>query len=331
MQIRAPDSAEASTDAAATHENRICIIGCGNVGMAAAYALIQSSFVRQLVLIGSEEEKVEGEVMDLQHAVAVPMRSPIAVTKGDYADAGQSSIVVIAAGVATTEAEASRLDLAEANAAVIREIVGELRANGFKGILIVATNPVDVLAQVAHDVSGLPARQVIGTGTLIDTARLRGMIADICDVEPRAVEAFVIGEHGDSEIAVWSGARVGGVRLDRYPGADRLPAPAEMLDHVRQAAHEVIRRKGHTAYAIGLAIQRICEAVLRNERAVLPVSTLLDGEYGLSGIYLGTPCIIGKNGVEQIIALDLNEDEKAGLIASATALKAAYDSVSHQA
>lgn len=317
----------ADTTAAATHENRVCIIGCGNVGMAAAYALIQSSFVRELVLVGRDHEKVEGEVMDLEHAVAVPMRSPVTIMKGTYADAGQSSIVVIAAGAATSDTETSRLDLIGKNVGIIREIVGELKENGFKGILIVATNPVDILAQVACDVSGLPAGHVIGTGTLIDTARLRGLLADACSVEPRAVDAFIIGEHGDSEIAVWSSARIGGVPLDQYPGADKLPSRADMLERVREAAPEVVRRKGHTAYAIGLAIQRICEAVLRNERAVLAVSTLLDGEYGLNGVYLGTPCVVGKNGVQQVIALPLNEVEQAGLMASAATLKETYETV----
>ena len=327
MTITQGDDTARDTTAAATHENRVCIIGCGNVGMAAAYALIQSSFVRELVLVGREDEKVEGEVMDLEHAAAVPMRSPVTITKGSYVDAAQSSIVVIAAGAATSDTEASRLDLVGKNVGIIRDIVSDLKENGFKGILIVATNPVDVLAQVAHDVSGLPAGRVIGTGTLIDTARLRGLLADACCVEPRAIDAFIIGEHGDSEIAVWSGARIGGVPLDKYPGADQLPSRAEMLERVRQAAPEVVRRKGHTAYAIGLAIQRICEAVLRNERAVLAVSTMMDGEYGLHGVYLGTPCVVGKNGVQQVITLDLNNEERAGLMASATMLKETYGAV----
>lgn len=309
------------TSASATHANRVCIIGCGRVGMASAYALIQSSFIRELVLVGQSEEKTEGEVMDLEHAVAVPMKSPIKVINGDYAEAARSSIVVVTAGEATSGPDMSRLDLLSKNVEIIRDIVGKLRAEGFAGVLVVASNPVDILAQVAQEVSGLPAGQVIGTGTLVDTARLRGLLADELGVEPRAVDAYIIGEHGDSEIAVWSGARVAGVALGRYPGARALPDYGDLLDQVRRAAPEVVKRKGHTAYAIGLCVQRICEAVLRNEHAVLAVSVLLQGEYGIEGVYLGTPCVVGKNGVERVIELELDPGERDGLRALADLLK----------
>ncbi len=312
---------DADTSAPATHENRVCIIGCGRVGMASAYALIQSSFIRELVLVGKSPDETEGEVMDLQHAVAVPMKPPIEVINGSYADAARSSVVVVMAGAATSGPEESRLDLLSKNIDVMRDIVGKLKAEGFTGILVVASNPVDILAQVAQEVSGLPAGQVIGTGTLIDTARLRGLLADELGIEPRAVDAYIIGEHGDSEIAIWSGARVAGVKLGRYPGARALPDYADLLDQVRRAAPEVVKRKGHTAYAIWLCVQRICEAVLRNERAVLAVSALLQGEYGIEGVYLGTPCVVGKNCIERVIELELDAEERKGLLASATLLK----------
>ncbi len=310
------------TSASATHQNRVCIIGCGRVGMASAYALIQSSFIRELVLVGRSPEKTEGEVMDLEHAVSVPMKSPIRVINGSYADAARSSIVVIAAGQATGGSETSRLDLFEANAAIVRDIVGKLKDEGFDGVLVMASNPVDLLVQVALDVSGLPNGQVIGTGTLVDTARLRGMLAEEFGIEPRGVDAYIIGEHGDSEIAVWSGVRVAGVPLQRYPGARSADHYGEMLERVRKAAPEVVKRKGHTEYAIGLCVQRICEAVLRNEHAVLAVSTLLSGQYGLDDVCLGTPCVVGKNGIEHIVELDLDAEERAGLHRSATVLKA---------
>lgn len=310
------------TSASATHQNRVCIIGCGRVGMASAYALIQSSFIRELVLVGRSPEKTEGEVMDLEHAVSVPMKSPIRVINGSYADAARSSIVVIAAGQATGGSETSRLDLFEANAAIVRDIVGKLKDEGFDGVLVMASNPVDLLVQVALDVSGLPNGQVIGTGTLVDTARLRGMLAEEFGIEPRGVDAYIIGEHGDSEIAVWSGVRVAGVPLQRYPGARSADHYGEMLERVRKAAPEVVKRKGHTEYAIGLCVQRICEAVLRNEHAVLAVSTLLSGQYGLDDVCLGTPCVVGKNGIEHIVELDLDAEERAGLQRSATVLKA---------
>jgi L-lactate dehydrogenase len=311
--------------APALHENRVCVIGCGNVGMASAFALLQSELIRELVLIDRNEDKAEGEVMDLQQAIAVPMTSPVKVTVGDYKDAANSSIVVITAGVASDDPQVSRLELLGENIKIIREIVGKLKAENFDGILIMTTNPVDILAQVAQAESGLPASRVISTGTIIDTARLRVMLAEELAIEPRAVDAYVIGEHGDSEIAVWSAARIAGLPLAKFPGARKLPHYDEMLKRVRQAAPEIVKRKGNTSYAIGMCVRRICEAILRNERMVLPVSTLMQGEYEIEGVYLGTPCIIGKNGVEQVIELELNKKEKAGLKHSANVLREALE------
>lgn len=321
QQQSSANQGEHDASANAIHENRICIVGCGNVGMASAFALIQSGLIRELVLVGRDDEKTDGEVMDLQHAVAVPMKSPIRIIAGSYADAARSSVVVITAGAASGDPNVSRLDLLEKNVGIVREIVGKLMAEGFDGVLVMATNPVDVLAQVAQETSGLPACRVIGTGTLIDTARLRSLLAGELGVEPRAVEAYIVGEHGESEIAVWSGARVAGLPLALYPGADGLAPRSELLDQIRNAAPEVVRRKGNTAYAIALCIERICEAVLRDEHAVLAVSARLEGHYGLDDVYLGTPCVIGKNGITRTIALDLDEDELAGLQASARTLK----------
>jgi L-lactate dehydrogenase len=249
------------------------------------------------------------------------MKAPIRITNGNYADAARCPIVVITAGAASADPDVSRLDLLEQNVGIIRDIVGSLKTEGFDGILIMATNPVDVLAQVAQEASGLPACRVVGTGTLIDTARLRSLLAEELDVEPRAVDAYIIGEHGESEIAVWSAARVAGLPLALYPGADALAAPDELLRQIRDAGPDVAERKGNTAYAIALCIVRICEAVLRDERSVLAVSTRMAGHYGLEDVYLGTPCIVGRNGIERAIALELNDAEQAGLDASARTLK----------
>lgn len=306
--------------APATHLNRVAVIGCGNVGMASAFALAQSTFVREIVLIDRDIEKARGEAIDLQQAVAVPMTSPILVTAGDYSDAAQCSIVVVTAGAPSGGPDVSRLDLLGTNTTIIREIVGKLRAKGFTGILIMTSNPVDILTQIALEESGLPACKVIGTGTLIDTARLRSFIANKLGVEPRAVDAYIIGEHGDSEVAVWSGARVAGVPLLSYPGADALGSLDAMLAEVRQAAPEIVKRKGSTEYAIAMCVVRVCEAILRNERAALAVSTLLTGQYGIDGVCLGTPCIVGANGVEQIVELKLDPEEIAALRASAQTL-----------
>ncbi|MDQ3322528.1 MAG: L-lactate dehydrogenase [Acidobacteriota bacterium] len=321
----APKSSD--TNAPAVHENRVCVVGCGNVGMASAFALLQSELIRELVLIDRDADKAKGEAMDLQQAIAVPMEPPVKVTAGDYKDAAQSSIVVITAGVATDDPKVSRLELLASNVKIVREIVGKLKAENFCGILIITTNPVDILAQVAQIESGLPASRVISTGTIIDTARLRVLLAERLGIEPRAVDAFVVGEHGDSEIAVWSAARVAGLPLAKFPGADKLPPPAEMLENIRQAAPEIVKRKGNTSYAIGLCVRRICEAILRDERTVLPVSTLLQGEYGIKGVYLGTPCVVGKNGVERVVELELDKAEKAGLERSARVLRDALKQI----
>lgn len=309
------------TAAPAVHENRICVVGCGNVGMASAFALLQSQLVRELVLVDADAEKAEGEAMDLQQSIAVPMESPVKVFAGNYKEAARSSIVVVTAGVATSDPKVSRLELLDQNAKIIREIIEKLKAEDFRGILIMATNPVDVLAHLAQKESGLPPAQVISTGTVIDTARLRVLLAEELNIEPRAVDAYIIGEHGDSEIAVWSAARVAGLPLSKFPGAKNLPSETEMLSRVRAAAPEIIRRKGNTSYAIGMCVRRICEAILRNERTALSVSTLLHGEYGIEGVYLGTPCIVGVGGVERIIELDLNAKERKGLLASAEVLR----------
>lgn len=318
---RQTSDGSAQNSASAVHENRVCVIGCGNVGMASAFALLQSQLVRELVLIDRELEKAEGEAMDLQQAIAVPMGPPVNVTAGNYKDAAASSIVVITAGVASSDPNVSRLELLGQNVGIVREIVGKLKAEKFDGILIVTTNPVDILAQVAQAESGLPARRVISTGTLIDTARLRVMLAEKLGIEPHAVDAYIIGEHGDSEIANWSGARVAGLPLAKFPSADQLPSRATMLDTIRRAAPEIIKRKGNTSYAIGMSVRRICEAILRDERTAIPVATLLQGEYGIEGVYLGTPCIVGKHGIERVIELELNKEEKAGLRKSAAVLR----------
>jgi len=325
---RSSDPLREGSDApSAAREKSVCVVGCGNVGMAAAFALIQGDLVRELVLLGTSDEKTEGEAMDLRHAAAVPMRAPVRIVGGSYADAAACRVAVVTAGAASDDPDVSRLDLLEKNVGIVREVVGKLMAAGFDGVLIVATNPVDVLAQVAQRKSGLPLGRVIGTGTLLDTARLRELLGAELGVAPASVDAFVLGEHGESEIAAWSAARVGGLALADYPGADALPPRDELLGRVRGAGPELVERKGNTAYAIGLCIVRLCEAVLRDERAVLAVSARLDGEYGLHDLYLGTPCVVGRNGVERVIALDLDPAERHDLHRSADVLRESLETL----
>jgi L-lactate dehydrogenase len=298
-------------------ENRIAIVGVGHVGVMSAYALMFGGLAREIVLVDLDRARAEGEAMDLSHAAA--LARPVTVRAGDYRDAASASVVVITAGVAGRAGE-SRLDLLGRNAVVARAVVAELMENGFDGIILMATNPVDVLAHVAFERSGLPSDRVLSSGTVLDSARLRALLAEELAVDARSVHAYVVGEHGDSEIAAWSCARVAGVPLFDYPGAERLPSRAEMLDRVRRAAPDIIERKGYTSFAIATCVGRICEAILRDTHTVLPVSSLMRGEYGVEGIYLSTPCIVGRRGVERRVELPLDAEELEGLHASADVL-----------
>ncbi|HEY9285928.1 MAG TPA: L-lactate dehydrogenase, partial [Pyrinomonadaceae bacterium] len=296
------------------HATRVAVIGSGHVGATTAYALVLSGAAREVVLIDRDRGRAEGEAMDLQHAAA--FARPVRVWAGDYADAGRADIAVIAAGAGGRPGE-TRLDLLGRNVVVIRESMRELLAAGFGGVVLMTTNPVDVLAQVAQEESGLPVARVIGSGTVLDTARLRAMLGERLGLEARSIHAYVIGEHGDSEIAAWSSARVAGVPLGDYCDAvgQRIDFD-ELLGHVRRAAPEIIRHKGYTSVAIASCVARVCEAILRDEQTVLPVSTMTTGQHGVGGVYLSLPCVVGRGGVGRVIELPLDEDERAGLRAS---------------
>jgi len=300
--------------------SRISIIGCGYVGTACAYAILHSRLVREIVLIGATEKHVQGEAMDLQQAV--PLGSPIKIFAGTYKEAAQSSIVIMTAG--TGKFAGSRLALLGNNVKIVRSCVAKLMDEGFNGILLIATSPLDVLTYIVQKESGLSAKQVIGTGTLLDTERLRHILGEQLNVDPRSIHAAVIGEHGDSSVAVWSAAQVAGLPLMLYPGADALPSHEELLIAVRYAGPVVATLKGNTCFAIASCVMRICEAILRDERAVLVVSTLMTGQYGLNNVCLSTPCIVGCGGVESVIELNLNAAEQKALEASAAILQRSY-------
>ncbi len=303
-----------------TIEDRIAVVGCGHVGATSAYALMMGGVARELVLVDLNRELAEGEAMDLQHAV--PMNRPVRIRAGDYGDAARAAIVVIAAGAGSRPGE-TRLDLLGRNVRVVRDCMKHLLAEGFAGIVLMTTNPVDVLAQVAQEESGLPIGRIIGSGTVLDSARLRAMLGAELGVEARSVHAYIVGEHGDSEIAAWSSAHIAGVHLREYCQSEKSQCPDfdALLGRVRQAAPEIIRHKGYTSFAIASCIARICEAILRDERTVLPVSTMLHGQYGIRDVYLSLPCVVGSGGVERVIELPLDEVELAGLRASANVLR----------
>lgn len=304
--------------------NRVAVIGCGNVGATSAYALITNGVARELVLIDKDERRTEGEAMDLQHAV--PLARPVRVWAGDYQDAARAQIVVIAAGVSSHPGE-TRLDLLSRNVVVVRDCVQKLMAEGFDGIILMTTNPVDVLAQVAQEESGLPPKRVISSGTVLDSARLRSLLGSALGIEARSVHAYIIGEHGDSEVAAWSAATVAGVPLREYCAAFDEISFDEILARVRHAAPEIIRCKGYTSFAIASCVSRICEAILRDECSVLPVSTMTTGQYRIEGVYLSLPCIVGRAGVERVIELPLNEEERSGLQRSAEILACTFETV----
>lgn len=304
-----------------THHTRVSILGCGHVGTSCAFALLQTRLVREIVLIGDGPTHVQGEALDLQQAV--PLGSPITVTAGTYKDAAASAIVIVTVGTPGTF-QGSRLDMLAGNVVIVRACIAKLMAEGFDGVIIIATNPVDVLSYIVQKESGLPATRVIGSGTLLDSERLRHILGEQLNVDARSVHAAVIGEHGDSSVAVWSAAQVAGLPLKHYPGADRLPSHEALLIAVRYAGPVVATLKGNTCFAIATCVTRICEAILRDERAVLVVSTLMTGQYGLHDVFLSTPCIVGCGGVESVIELHLNATEQKALETSAAILQRAY-------
>lgn len=302
--------------------SKITIIGAGTVGVTCAYSLVLKGTAQEIVLINRDSKKAEGEASDLQHAV--PFGQPVKVKAGDYKDTADSAIVIFAAGVPSADKEESRLELLEKNAAVLRECLGKLKAERFQGVLLIASNPVDVLTYIAQEESGLPHSQVIGSGTVIDTNRLRTLLGEELGVEARSVHGYIIGEHGDSSVAVWSGAQVAGMPLTSFPGSAALPPHGELLRRVRSAGPEVLELKGNTCYAIASCIERICEAILRNEQSVLTVSVRLSGEYQISDVCLSTPCVLGEKGVMRVLELPLDDAETSDLHRSAKVLSEAF-------
>ena len=313
---------ECKTEAPCTKPIRIAVIGTGNVGSTFAYTLLLSGLVQEIVLVDEHHDKAEGEAMDLNHAV--PFTHPTRVWAGDYADCAGAVLTVLCAGVAQTTGE-SRLDLVNRNAAVFRSVIPQVVCNNPDGLLLVTTNPVDVLTYTALRVSGLPANRVIGSGTVLDTSRFRHLLSQHFGVDPHSVHASIIGEHGDSEVPVWSLANIAGIPLHRFRAPDNEPADQADLDRIfretRDAAYRIVELKGATYYAIGAGLLRIVEAIVRDQRTVLPVSSLIDGYLGIHDVCLSMPAVICRTGVERILELPLAEQERAALLYSAGVLR----------
>lgn len=305
---------------------RVVIVGAGNVGATFAYSLLLSGLASEIVLIDSNHARAEGEAMDLNHAM--PLSRPARIWAGSYEDCAGAAIIVITAGTAQRPGE-TRLDLVERNTDIFRQIIPSVTRHNPHGILLVASNPVDILTYAALKLSGLPKSQVIGSGTVLDTARFRYLLSQHFDVDPRSVHAYIIGEHGDSEVPVWSLANIAGMRLPQYCAVNGLPCDQPVLDTIfaqtRDAAYAIIERKGATYYAIASGLTRICEAILRDQATVLSVSSYIEDYYGISDVCLSLPSVVDLGGVERIIHLDLSPDEITGLQKSANLLREILD------
>ncbi|MGE5527634.1 MAG: L-lactate dehydrogenase [Patescibacteria group bacterium] len=306
--------------------SKIVIVGTGFVGASLAFSLVQRSLLEEIVLIDVNREKAEGEAMDLQHSL--PFVRPANVRVGDFRDCDDASVVVIAAGVAQKPGE-SRLDLAGRNIAVYRQFIPELIRGGTEAVFIVATNPLDVMTYAAAKLSGLPEGRVIGSGTVLDSSRLRFLLSEHCRVDPGNVHAYILGEHGDSEVPIWSATHIAGVSLEKYCAACGRNCGrdirGEIFARVRDAAYEIIKRKGATYYAISLALTRIVGSVIRDEHSLLTVSCVLGGVYGLTDVALSVPAIVGRDGIERVVPIPLTPEEEEGLRRSAAVVRAVIE------
>lgn len=300
-------------------KNKVVLIGCGNVGMSYAYALLnQQTYVDELVLIDVNKERIEGEAMDLNHCLAYSP-SKVKVRVGEYKDCNDARIVVIAAG-AKQEVGETRMDLIHKNSKIFKLIIDPVMQSGFKGIFLVATNPLDVMTYLTLKYSGLDSSRVIGSGTTLDTARLRYLISEKINVCPKDIQAFVIGEHGDSEFVSWSNATVGLTSIDEFLDKD---IQEKMENDVRNSAYEIIKRKGATYYGIGMCLVRITSAILEDKKIILSVSSY-DKE---NDVCISTPAVVGMNGVDEKIFIPLNDEETKKLENSITVIKNAIKEV----
>lgn len=305
--------------------NRIILIGNGAVGSSFAFTTVLRGIGRELGIIDINTRRVEGDVMDLSDALS--FCDPKEVFVADYSDCENADIVVITAGFPQKEGE-TRLDLLRKNLVLFKEIVDNVMATGFDGIFLVATNPVDILTYATWKFSGLPFSRVIGSGTSLDTARLRKEIAKELDVDSRNVHAYIMGEHGDSEFPAWSHANIGGLNFSEWNSPNGKICEKrmnEIFEHVRDEAYYIIERKGATYYGIATALTRIVKAILNDEKSILPLSVYLNGQYGLCDIYIGIPAIVGKKGIIQVVEMPLSDDEQEKLEKSAKKLRDAME------
>ena len=304
------------------NSRKVAVIGCGFVGSSSAFALMQSGLFSEMVLIDADTKRAEGEAMDISHGIS--FARPMQIYAGNYDDITDAAIIVITAG-ANQKPDETRLDLIKKNAAIMKSIVGEIKKRDFGGILLIVSNPVDILTLIALKESGYPSNRVIGSGTVLDTGRFKYLLGEHLDVDSRSVLAFIIGEHGDSELAAWSNARIGGLKVNDFCELrghfNHEQSMKKIFENVRNSAYEIIERKHATYYGIAMAVKRICEAIVRNEKSILPVSSLMTGEYGLNDVVLSIPAVVDETGVQKVIPIELNDEELTKLKDSANILK----------
>lgn len=301
---------------------KVAVIGCGFVGSASAFALMQSGMFSEMVLIDVDKDRAEGEALDISHGV--PLNRPMKIYSGEYKDASDAAIVIITAGAGQKPGE-TRLELVHKNVGIFKSIIPQINECNFKGILLIVSNPVDILTYTAIKLSGLPENRIIGSGTVLDTARLKYQLGQHLGVDSRSVHAFIIGEHGDSEIAAWSSANVSGIPINSFCEMrgyfNHEEAMIRIADSVKNMAYEIIEKKKATYYGIAMSVKRICEAILRDKKSILPVSSMMHGEYGIENVVLSMPSIVGKDGIETKVPITVNENECTHLMKSANALK----------
>lgn len=301
---------------------KAAVIGCGFVGSATAFTLMQSRLFSELVLLDVNMEKADGEAKDIAHGI--PFAGQMKIYAGTYDDAADAAIIIITAGANQKPGE-TRLDLVQKNTAIYQSIIPEIVKRDFGGILLIVSNPVDILTYVALKLSGLPENRVLGSGTVLDTARLKYALGEHLGVDSRSVHSFIIGEHGDSEIAAWSSTNVSGIPLNDFcemRGHFNHDAAMDAIaEKVKNSAYEIISKKQATYYGIAMSVKRICECIVRNERSILPVSAMMHGEYGIEDITLSMPAIVGIGGVETHVPISLSEEEAEKLVESAKKLK----------
>lgn len=302
------------------------MVGCGFVGSASVFALMQSGLFSEIAMIDADMDKAEGEAMDISHGI--PFAKQMRVYAGNYDDVRDAGIVIVTAG-ANQKPDETRLDLVHKNVGIFKSIIPEIASRDFKGILLVVANPVDILTAVAQKLSGLPENRVIGSGTVLDTGRLKTRISDHLGVDSRSVHAFIIGEHGDSEIAAFSSANVSGIPLNDFCEMkghfNHDESEKFIAEDVKNAAYEIIQRKRATYFGVAMAVKRICECIVRDEKSILPVSTMMHGEQGIEGVVLSMPCVVGGDGIETQVPIKLDEDEAKRLKESADILKGIMD------